>query len=122
VSDEYEERANSFTGTIEEVVVNVEPMSMGQANREHPVYDGVPRWPHHPLTLSSLSDMSAFGRCCRKIPCRNWALRLGSVFGLFLAERGSLIGEYRARVAMPLTQSSQMLLLLLGRVDAAPSS
>jgi arylsulfatase len=31
VSDEYEERANSFTGTIEKVVVDVEPMSVGQA-------------------------------------------------------------------------------------------
>jgi hypothetical protein len=30
VSDEYEERENSFTGTIEKAVVNVEPMSVGQ--------------------------------------------------------------------------------------------
>jgi arylsulfatase len=31
VSDEYEERANSFTGTIEKVVVDVQPMGVGQA-------------------------------------------------------------------------------------------
>jgi hypothetical protein len=47
---------------------------------------------------------------------------IGGVFGLFPAERWSLIGKHRDRPGKLLTQSPDRLLLLAGRVDAAPLS
>jgi hypothetical protein len=43
---------------------------------------------------------------------------VGGVFGLFPAERWSLIGKHRDRPCKPLTQSLDKLLLLAGCVSA----
>ena len=52
-----------------------------------------------------------------------WLVLLSwGVFGLFLAGRRSLIGKPRDQPGKPLTQSPHGLLLLAGRLDAAPLS
>jgi hypothetical protein len=74
--------------------------------------------------------------CAAKVlsrPCLSWVdavekcrcvvgFSIGGVFGLFLAERRSLIGKHHDQPGKPLTQSPHRLPLLAGRLDAAPLS